>query len=148
MPVVYLIAQPSIARGGSFPKLEPLAVYGEIRVLVQSGEFPTFNPAPCYEKIRERLRDFDPKVDFLAWAGGDTLSAVLAGLVLAEMGIDDFRWLRYERGRDKEDSRKRVDEGSQYWPVDVNLPEPYTDPSQTQLFDEGDEYDGDQRASA
>lgn len=121
MPTVYLIAQPTIPRRGKLPDLTPLYEHGEVQVLIQSGEYPTFNPEQCYEHIKARLADFDPETDFLVWAGGDTLAAVITGVVLADMGFGWFRWLRHERGRDPVDPKIRTDAGSNYQPVMVDI---------------------------
>lgn len=116
---VYLIAQPTISTHGKQPNIEPVAKYGSIRVLIQAGEYPTFNPGRCLDLIRSRLEAFDPEQDYLVWAGGDTLAAVLTGVVLAERGVQEVTWLRYERGRDRQGAR--TDEGSRYVPITVPL---------------------------
>lgn len=126
-PTVYLIAQPSIPRhSDNRPRdLSPLYEHGKVEVLVQTGDQPTFHPERCMELIDRRLANFDPDVDMLAFAGGDTLAAVLTGAVLASKFYDDERddihitWLRYERGRARDGSR--VMEGSRYVPIRVPL---------------------------
>lgn len=121
-PRVFLIAQPTVARGGRLPDLRPLAEHGAIHVLVPAGDRPTFRPRQTFELISRRLRDqeYDPKVDMLAWAGGDTLAAVLTGIALADLGVEELLWLRYERGRDPR-TGERVEEGSRYTPIQVTL---------------------------
>lgn len=131
-PRVFLIAQPTIARGGHMPDLRPLAEHGSIRVLVSAGDRPTFRPRQTFEFIARRLREheYDPDTDMLAWAGGDTLAAVLTGVALADLGVEEFTWLRYERGRDPR-TGERVDKGSRYEPIRVAL----TLPEQLDLFE-------------
>jgi hypothetical protein len=125
MPTVYLIAQPTVSRGGQLPKLEPLAAWGEVRVLVHPGEDPRYNPKRALDRIRSRLADFDPATDYIVWAGGDTLAAVLVGAVLSDFAVDEetpfecFRWLRWERGKDPRGGR--TDEGGTYVPITVPL---------------------------
>lgn len=126
MPTVYLIAQPTVAGNGSLPKLEPLAEWGTIKVLINPGEDPRYNPKLAMKRIRSRLADFNPELDFLAWAGGDTLAAVLTGVVLADFAIDEedpfdsFQWLRWERGRDAS-TGKRTEENGKYVRMTVPL---------------------------
>lgn len=102
------------------PKLELLAEHGEVQVLVRAGDSPTFTPKQTLKHLCERLRAFNPEQDFLVWAGGDTLAAVLVGVALERLGHTNVRWLRYERGRDPVHGT-RTDEGAKYRPVDVPL---------------------------
>jgi hypothetical protein len=117
MPTVFLIAQPSVARDGKMPNLEPLAEYGDVKVLVEAGDYPSFRPDTALAKITERLSDFDAEHDYLAWAGGDTLAAVITGMVLSTMGHKYVRWLRFERGRTEDG--KRDGNNGKYTPIDV-----------------------------
>lgn len=121
-PTVYLIAQPTVPRkGGKLPDLTPLAAHGDIKVLITPGEYPAFHPERALKLIRQRLAEFDPAIDYIAWAGGDTLSAVLTGIVLMELECTGVTWLRHERGRDPKDPSIRTDEGSHYTPVDIDF---------------------------
>ncbi|HEV8176933.1 MAG TPA: hypothetical protein VGP44_04525 [Gemmatimonadales bacterium] len=120
---VWLIAQPSVKRDGTLPDLTPLRDHGEIRTIVAAGEYPAFNPERCLRIVASRLTDFDPQTDFLAWAGGDTLSAFITGIVLGQLsarGVKSVRWLRHERPRDPV-TRRRGDEGAYYIPVLVPI---------------------------
>ena len=116
MSRVFLIAQPTIAKNGHLPDLTPLADYGEVTLVVEVGERP------------DRLKDFDAETDYLVWAGGDTLSAVMAGAILTQLGHRFFRWLRFERGRRKGVAEaggqarvERDDNRGWYTPVEVML---------------------------
>lgn len=124
-PVVYLIAQPTISRNKKPINLEGLYAFGEVQTLCPQGDSPTFVPDRVLRTMEGRLADFDPEVDFLVWAGGDTLSAVFAGMLLAEMEVWCFTWLRFERDRKPEGGRS---EEGKYVPVQVDL----TDPIQVQ----------------
>ena len=53
------------------------------------------------------------------WAGGDTLSAVMVGMYLAQNEIWQFNWLRYERRRLPDGTR--TDDGAKYVPVVIDL---------------------------
>lgn len=122
-PVVYLIAQPTVSRNKTKPfDLNPLYDHGEVQVVLPMGDSPTFTPIKCMDVIEKRLEAFDPDIDFLVWAGGDTLAAVMVGLALAQMEIWCFRWLRYERARLPDGSR--TDIGAKYTPVDIDLSDP------------------------
>lgn len=124
MPTVYLIAQPTVRRQGGAPDLTPLAKFGEVRVLVLSGEYPTYNASQVLEKMDKRLDSFDPHQDFLVWAGGDTLAAFMVGALLANRFAEDrtithFTWLRFERDRRADGSRDN--ERGEYVPIRVPL---------------------------
>jgi hypothetical protein len=96
-PRVFVINEPSVSRTGRRPDLSLMEKYGEVHILVRDGEYPSFAPREALQRITERLRGFNPKRDYLAWAGGEALSAVMVGSLLADMDITDVRWLRYER---------------------------------------------------
>jgi hypothetical protein len=120
---VYLIAQPSLDREGRAPDLSSLRAHGELRVVVRSGEYPSSNPQRAMRLVRERMADFNPSTDFVVWAGGDTLAALLVGVVLAEKGCYDVMWLRYDRPRDPNNSHRRTHTGARYVPLVVPLQE-------------------------
>lgn len=105
VPLVYLIAQPTVKRDGSTPDLTPLAEFGEVKVLINSGEYPALHPERCLSLIEKRLETFDEEVDYLAWAGGDTLAAVLVGVVLERMEMTSIKWLKFQRGWDGNGNR-------------------------------------------
>jgi hypothetical protein len=105
VPTVYLIAQPTVKRGGQLPDLTPLAEYGEVKVLINSGEYPALHPERCRDLIKKRLATFDQNIDFIAWAGGDTLAAVFTGVMLERMGMNHIRWLKFQRGWDNDGER-------------------------------------------
>lgn len=123
-PTVYLIAQPTLSRRKAPLNLAPLYEHGEVQVVLPMSDSPTFEPVTCYNVMEERLRHFDPEVDFLVWAGGDTLAAVMAGMILVNMEqpIWCFKWLRYERFRNADGSR--TDKGAKYVPVVIDLADP------------------------
>lgn len=105
VPTVYLIAQPTVKSGGQLPDLTPLAEYGEVKVLINSGEYPALHPERCRGLIEKRLNTFDPERDFIAWAGGDTLAAVFTGIVLERLGFEKIQWLKFQRGWDSDGNR-------------------------------------------
>jgi hypothetical protein len=115
--MVFLIAQPTVPKDGKMPNLEPLAEFGDVKVLVEAGDYPSFRPDLALEKISERLANFDAENDYLAWAGGDTLAALITGMVLAERGHRYVRWLRFERARTEGGGRDN--NNGKYTPIDV-----------------------------
>lgn len=146
MATVYLIAQPTKKRvhpkapreAGRVLNLEPLNVYGRIVFLLEEDDYPTFDPVGCFHLIKQRLHGFDPKVDYVAWAGGDTLGAVMAGIIFAHLGIRSIKWLRYERPKDPV-TGLRTDNGARYVPVLITVDSP-NDPRQLDLLTS---YEGD-----
>lgn len=103
--------------------MDPLYDHGELVVLVQAGEHPAFQPERVMRLIRERLKNFDPKQDFIAHVGGDALSTLMVGMVLADMSCDeqfpfeDIQWLRYDRP--EAPGGGRTHEGARYVPTRV-----------------------------
>lgn len=124
-PIVYLIAQPTVSRRKAPPNLTPLYKHGEVVTLLIAGEQPAFRPSDCFESLETRFQNFDPDVDFLVWAGGDVLAAVMVGMLLSERDIYHFKWLRYERFRLP--NGDRVDEGAKYEEVEIDLRDPQYD---------------------
>lgn len=98
--------------------VSPAAVYGEIRFILSAGDRTCSNPELTMDKLRRALVDFDPRSDFIIWAGGDPLSAIVSGMVLTEMGIRKFRFLRFEKNRHTRQGEKPT---GFYSPVEVRL---------------------------
>lgn len=128
---VYLIAQPTIAKHGRQPDLSSLARYGEIKVLIAAGEAPGNYPERALALIESRLEHFDPAKDFIVWCGGDTIAAILTGVVLERMQVDGVRWLRFDRDLDTA-TGKRLSTGA-YSPIDIDLLGE-NDPEQMDMF--------------
>lgn len=124
-PTVYLIAQPTVSRRKPPLVLNPLYEHGEVQVVLPMSDSPTFKPIKCYEVMEERLSRFDPNLDYIVWAGGDTLSAVMVGMILVnrEEPVWKFNWLRYDRAKNADGSRSDV--GAKYVSVVIDLREPY-----------------------
>lgn len=105
VPSVYLIAQPTVKRDGAVPDTTPLGGFGDVKVLINSGEYPALHPERCLTLIEKRLETFNEAEDYLAWAGGDTLAAVLVGVVLERMKVNAVKWLKFQRGWDGDGNR-------------------------------------------
>ncbi len=125
---VFVIAQPSIKRDGSYPDLDPLKAHGDVIFVIPNTARPSDEPAEALDLVREQLENFDPVYDKLAWAGGDMLSAIMVGAVLQEYEIDSFWFLRYNRHRSRE-TGKRLQTGY-YTPVRISLLDGVPDPRQ------------------
>ncbi len=96
------------------------AVYGEIRFVLSAGDRTCANPELSIDKLRRALRDFDVNCDFILWAGGDPLSSLITGMVLLDLGIKKFRFLRFEKNRN---TRHGHPVTGFYSPVEVRLNE-------------------------
>lgn len=118
-PTVYLIAQPTVKKDGKLPNLEPLEYHGKVRIILPGTSKPSRTPATTLTELEDALEHFDPARDFIAWAGGDTLAALMVGVVLERMEIMTFNWLRYDRMRLA--SGAWTDEGAHYRPVLITL---------------------------
>lgn len=79
--------------------VSPAAVYGEIQFILAAGDRTCSNPELSMDKLRRALRNFRPHHDYIVWAGGDPLSALVTGMVLKDLGITKFRFLRFEKNR-------------------------------------------------
>ncbi len=108
--------------------VSPAAVYGEIRFVLSAGDRTCANPELSIDKLRRALRDFDAHRDFIVWAGGDPLSAIVTGMVLHELGIKKYRYLRYEKNRNTKPGETAV---GFYSPIEVRLEEDDYDRSST-----------------
>jgi len=96
----------------------PAAVYGEIVFILTAEDRTCITPAESLQKLRKGLEPFDENNDYLLWSGGDPLSFMLVGWLLADWGVPSIRYLRYEKG----DARKTKSLPF-YVPVTVNFPD-------------------------
>ena len=96
----------------------PAAVYGDILFVLSPGDRTCANPELSLEKLRRGLQHFRPAEDFIVWAGGDPLSAIITGAVMLEMGVTKFRFLRFEKNRH---TRPGEPVSGFYSPVEINL---------------------------
>lgn len=98
--VVYLVQEPTVPKyGGKTLDVTPLIWWGKVRVLMERTQAASFRPAQARIQLRERLKDFNPEIDYISIAGGDTLAQVLVGATLVESGHQFFNYLRFERSR-------------------------------------------------
>ena len=92
--------------------------YGAIHFVISSRNTPSLMPGPAMLEARQNLCDFDPAKDYLSWSGGDPLAMLLVGAVLAENGVRDVKFLRYDRDRGTDGRRTG---GGFYTPITVRL---------------------------
>ena len=116
---VFLIAQPTVKRDGSYPNLEPLADHGELTTVIEAASKTSRRPDEALHIIARKLVDFNHEEDSIAWAGGGTLPALMIGSVLACKGVPWFWWLRWDRKWDEE-TGALLDEGH-YVKVKIDL---------------------------
>lgn len=102
MPKVYLIARPTVRHNGALPDLRPLKAYGTLVVLNRPDEDPRRDFKAVVKLMWERLEGYKPTEDYIAWAGGNTICAVIMGYLLAEMEAEHFLWLRWDRDKSPE----------------------------------------------
>lgn len=98
--------------------VSPAAVYGQIQFVLAAGDRTCSNPELSADKLRRELKDFRPSHDYIVWAGGDPLTMLVTGLVLADLGITKFRFLRFEKNRN---IRRGEPVTGFYSPVEVRL---------------------------
>lgn len=91
--------------------------YGKIQFLLSSSDRPGTNPNSALATMRKGLVGFSSS-DYLGWAGGDPMAPILAGMVLAEMGVSELQYLKWDRSRDNYGRRTS---GGFYVPQKFNL---------------------------
>lgn len=94
---VYVICRPGYRRDGVIYDVSPASKYGEIRYIFE-GKLSTItdDPFSALQQAISALEDFDPDVDYVAWAGGNPLAMLLVGDVLGEM-CDSYNYLSFVR---------------------------------------------------
>lgn len=91
-PTVWLLAAPlDILEANP----EVLSSYGEVRSIFRARESASRDPEAALSRIYETLAPRVRAGDYVAWMGGDTLIAILAGSVLEQLGVEHWNWLRY-----------------------------------------------------
>lgn len=95
------------------------AIYGEIVTILGTGDRTSSSPDLSAAKLFKAFESFDSENDFVLWAGGDPLSCMLTGAVLAELGILRYKYLRFEKDRAR--TGNGVPVTGFYVPVQVNL---------------------------
>lgn len=94
------------------------AQYGVLRHLLGADDQPTNMPGPCLNKIKSGLAGFDAEQDYILFAGGDPLGALLTGLALRDHPFPTVQFLRWDRVRDKSGQRNGT---GVYTPITVNI---------------------------
>ena len=98
--------------------VSPAKIYGEIEYVLGTSDRTSSSPELSARKLFKALDSFEPEHDFILWAGGDPLSCMLTGAVLAELGILRYKYLRFEK--DRSSGRSEPVTGF-YVPVQVDL---------------------------
>jgi hypothetical protein len=106
---VYIIQEPRRVRD-----LSSATDYGEVKYLLDTVDNPSSLPGPCLRKITVGLKDFMPGTDYIGYAGGDPAALLLVGGALADLGVDSYQYLRWDRIRNANGDRPG---GGVYVPV-------------------------------
>ncbi len=93
---VFTVCKPKPGPQGNTYDVSPALEYGDIEFIFDAYENPSSNPRASIEKVRLKLRHFNPKTDYIITAGGDPYAAILVGYVLCEMNFP-IKYLRFER---------------------------------------------------
>lgn len=101
MPTAYCVQKPR----GKTHDLSSANRFGNVVTILEAYDNPSLNPAGCLHKINRALKDFGPD-DMVFMAGGDFLSLALALCVLKDLGFKNVNYLRWERERDIDGTRK------------------------------------------
>jgi hypothetical protein len=94
---VFLIAEPTVGRNRKVFKLEPLEKFGTVVPIIKAGFNARLHRQRAFQIVHEALKDYDPTEDYLVWAGGDMLVAIMAGIALERLGHESVNWLYWER---------------------------------------------------
>jgi hypothetical protein len=110
---VYVICEPSDRRDGTPAyDVSPAAVYGPIKYIIPRGHpSPSRDTDAALVTIDEELAAFNACSDYILWAGGDPLAAVLVGHVLSD--VSSYTYLRWEKNP--------TSIGGNYVPVTVDI---------------------------
>lgn len=84
-----------------------IAGYGEMRTILGPYDNPSVDATSALDKlnaVRTEIQDGD----FILWAGGDPMSAFLAGVCLAHDKISKrVKWLRWDKRTDASGNRTK-----------------------------------------
>jgi hypothetical protein len=117
---VYLVQEPPPIRtsGGLITKdLSSAHRYGKLLTILTAQDQASLTPGPILNKLTRELHEFNPRTDFICFAGGDPMSLALALLALRNMNYSEVQTLRWDRARSIDGRREP---GGYY--VNVNTP--------------------------
>jgi hypothetical protein len=101
MAIAYCVQKPR----GKQHDLSSANRFGRVVTILDEADNPSLNPAGCLHKINRALKEFSPD-DIIFMAGGDFLSLALALCALKDLGFKEVNYLRWERERDIDGTRK------------------------------------------
>lgn len=95
-PVVYVVQTPNNAS----LDYSSATTYGRLQFLIEDPLFqPSVRPGVARRIMEDRLKDYDPDLDYVTAIGGDPSGLLLLGLILGEwMPGKPIRYLRWNRG--------------------------------------------------
>lgn len=94
-----------------------LAGFGRIITVLDENDNTSRHTAECFAKMEKTLADVRDG-DYILWAGGDPLTAFLAGVICERKGVNSVQWLRWDRKLAED--KTRTTEGK-YSPLNVRL---------------------------
>lgn len=92
VPTVWLLAAPLDVLEAN---PDALMSYGNVRAIFRARESASRDPEAALSRIYETMSKAVRPGDYIAWMGGDTLIAILAGVVMEQLGVEHWNWLRY-----------------------------------------------------
>lgn len=104
MSTVFIVQQPRVGPRGFTYDVSPALQYGQIRIIFDAAMSPADKPKKALAIAQRALSLFDPRTDFLAWAGGDPAGLAIVVLVVAERCNGEVPWLKWERRRTRDGS--------------------------------------------
>lgn len=70
--------------------------FGEVITILPSDLNPSVYPFEARAYLKKALEEANDG-DYILWSGGDPMTALIAGQVLAELGKRNMRWLRWDK---------------------------------------------------
>lgn len=120
MSRVFVINQPQSRPGQFTYDVSPAKQYGEVIFLFRADQpAPSADPHWATRHAYRVLSDFNGD-DFLVWAGGDPLGAVIAASVASDVNEGRVKYLKWERDRDRTGERTG---GGYYVPIVLDIAE-------------------------
>jgi hypothetical protein len=120
MSRVFVINQPHERPNLPAYDVSPASQYGEIIFLFRADQpAPSADPGWATRHAYRVLRNFSAD-DFLVWAGGDPLGAVIAASVAADVTDGKLKYLKWERARNRTGERTG---GGYYVPLVLDIAE-------------------------
>lgn len=114
-PIIFRLQEP-ISRIEQTRDYESCRGYGEMRTILSCRQNPSTEIDLCYRLMIESFSEAQ-EGDFVLWAGGDPMTALIAGIVLSDFDLcTKVKWLRWDRRTDQNGNRTSF---GYYVPVEI-----------------------------